>query len=212
MAPQNPPIIPDTAPFTAEQRAWLNGFLAGLLSRAAAEPVKGTSAAGAAAVPLLVLFGSQSGNAESLAKKVAREAVGRGFAARVAGMDQVSPAALAAEPNVLVITSTWGEGDMPDNAAGFWEHLNQNGSSPSLTAVRYSVLALGDRNYGVTGTHSVSPAAASMNAWRRSARRGSIRARIATSISIRRRRHGAQAFSMRSLPPGLPPPPSRLPP
>ena len=65
-------------------------------------------------------------------------------------MDTVKASALSVEPNVLVITSTWGEGDMPDNAAGFWDQLNQNGSSPTLTSVRFSVLALGDMNYADT--------------------------------------------------------------
>ncbi|MEN3941989.1 flavodoxin domain-containing protein [Prosthecobacter sp. SYSU 5D2] len=143
------PLIPENAPFTSEQRAWLNGFLAGILSR-------GESAGSAALTapvetrPLLIAFGSQSGNAESLAKRLAREATGRGFAARAAGLDSLQPADLVREQNVLLITSTWGEGDMPDNAMSFWDSINQNGSSPALTGVKYSVLALGDKNYGDT--------------------------------------------------------------
>ena len=142
------PVIPDNAPFSAEQRAWLNGFLAGVLNRgsaAAAVPSPQT-----ATTPLLIAFGSQSGNAESLAKRLAREASGRGFAARAAGLDSLQPADLIKEKNVLLITSTWGEGDMPDNAVSFWDSINQNGSSPKLEGVQYSVLALGDKNYGDT--------------------------------------------------------------
>lgn len=142
------PIIPDSAPFSSEQRAWLNGFLAGLLSR-------GEAAATGAAVEkekprLLIAYGSQSGNAETLAKRLGKEAPGRGFAAQVAGLDSVQPLQLVEAQNVLVITSTWGEGDMPDNATSFWDAINQNGSSPKLEGVRFSVLALGDMNYGDT--------------------------------------------------------------
>lgn len=141
------PIIPESAPFSSEQRAWLNGFLAGLLSRG--EPTH-VPAAAQEKPRLLVAYGSQSGNAESLAKRLGKEASSRGFAAQVAGLDSVQPQTMIETQNVLLITSTWGEGEMPDNAAAFWDKLNQNGSSPKLDGVRFSVLALGDRNYGDT--------------------------------------------------------------
>lgn len=141
------PLIPDNAPFSAEQRAWLNGFLAGVLNRGA--PVAG-EASTESKRSLLIAFGSQSGNAERLAKRLAREAAGRGFAARAAGLDSLQPADLVKDKNVLLITSTWGEGDMPDNAISFWDAINQNGASPKLDGVQYSVLALGDKNYADT--------------------------------------------------------------
>jgi sulfite reductase (NADPH) flavoprotein alpha-component len=141
------PLIPDNAPFSADQRAWLNGFLAGVLNRGA--PLNGGGSA-EAKPSLLIAFGSQSGNAENLAKRLAREASGRGFAARAAGLDSLQPADLIKNKNVLLITSTWGEGEMPDNAVSFWNSLNQNGSSPKFDGVQYSVLALGDKNYADT--------------------------------------------------------------
>ena len=147
------PFIPENAPFTAEQRSWLNGFLAGVLSRSGLPSSPGgelTVPVPDCRVPLLILFGSQSGNAESLAKKLAKEAAARGFNARAAGMDAVTVSDLKQERQVLLITSTWGEGDMPDNVVGLWDGLNQNGSSPQFSGIRYSVLALGDRNYGET--------------------------------------------------------------
>ncbi len=140
------PLIPENAPFSAEQRAWLNGFLAGVLNRGAAPGESPTESKRS----LLIAFGSQSGNAESLAKRLAREASGRGFAARAAGLDSLQPADFIKDQNVLVITSTWGEGDMPDNALSFWDAINQNGSSPKLDGVKFSILALGDKNYGDT--------------------------------------------------------------
>ncbi|MEM6821410.1 MAG: sulfite reductase subunit alpha [Verrucomicrobiota bacterium] len=140
------PIIPENAPFTKEQRAWLNGFLASWLgevtSGGASEPV--TEGA-----PLLVLYGSQSGNSEGLAKKIGKLASTRGFDPRVLGMDAIKPADLAAESQMLVVTSTWGEGEMPDNAKDFWHGIS-NGSSPDLKSTNYSVLALGDTNYADT--------------------------------------------------------------
>lgn len=144
------PFIPESAPFTTEQRAWLNGFLAGMISRGTDPDLATGGLAEAVKKSLLIAFGSQSGNAETLAKRLAKEAAGRGFAARAAGLDSLQPADLIKDQNVLLITSTWGEGDMPDNAMSFWDSINQNGSSPKLDGVKYSVLALGDKNYGDT--------------------------------------------------------------
>jgi sulfite reductase (NADPH) flavoprotein alpha-component len=148
MAMAAAPLIPESAPFTAEQRAWLNGFVAGLLGAPA--PGVAAPAPRPAGPPVLVAYGSQSGNAEALAKKLAKDAAAKGFAARACGLESVDPAALAREGNLLLVTSTWGDGEMPDNATSFWQQINRNGSSPSLHGLRFSVLALGDRNYGDT--------------------------------------------------------------
>ncbi len=138
------PLIPDNAPFSSEQRAWLNGFLAGVFSRAAGAPA--APAATQVLAPLTILFGSQTGTAESLAKKIAREAGKRGFAATVLDMAQADLARLAGEQNLLVITSTYGEGEPPDNAKALHAALKAAGDRP-LTSVRFSVCSLGDTNY-----------------------------------------------------------------
>ncbi|MEJ5238288.1 MAG: sulfite reductase subunit alpha [Limisphaera sp.] len=139
------PVIPESAPFTAEQRAWLNGFLAGLFSYVpVTEPVP--QAPERSLRPLTILFGSQTGNAERLARRAAREASRQGFVPRVHDMAQYDVSQLAREENLLVITSTYGDGEPPDNAKGFWEALRRE-TAPSLTGVRFSVCALGDRNY-----------------------------------------------------------------
>ena len=149
---QRVPFIPDTAPFSEEQRQWLNGFLAGLFSDASANPAALLGQAPAPALaappaPVLVLFGSQTGNAEGLAKKAktAAEKAG-GLVPRLLDMAKYDAADLPKESNLLVVTSTWGEGDPPDNAAGFMDRLAADGF-PRLERLRYSVLALGDRNY-----------------------------------------------------------------
>ncbi|HEX7632327.1 MAG TPA: flavodoxin domain-containing protein, partial [Lacunisphaera sp.] len=143
------PLIPDTAPFTPEQRAWLNGFLAGVFSRAPGAGIsnlKSEISNAAALAPLTILFGSQTGTAEALAKKVAKEAGKRGFAPTVLDMAQTDVAKLAHEKNVLVITSTYGDGEPPDNAKALHTAIKSAGDR-LLTAVRFSVLALGDTSY-----------------------------------------------------------------
>ncbi|MHA3769957.1 assimilatory sulfite reductase (NADPH) flavoprotein subunit [Verrucomicrobiota bacterium sgz303538] len=145
------PFIPDNAPFSPEQRQWLNGYLAGLFSDAAgafaARAAAGLSAVPATpAKPLVLLYGSQTGTAEGLAKKTAKEAEKRGFAPKVVSMEKFESVDLAKEENVLVITSTYGDGEPPDNAQGFWNYLKSD-TAPKLNRLHFSVLALGDTNY-----------------------------------------------------------------
>ena len=142
------PALPENAPFSPEQRAWLNGFLAGVFydhggpgsaASAGAAPV-------APKLPLLVAFGSQTGSAQGLAKRFAKEAETRGFATRVKELNAVSLADLAAEARAVLITSTWGDGDAPDNAAAFWAGLSAD-TAPRLEGLSFAVLGLGDKNY-----------------------------------------------------------------
>lgn len=145
---QNPiPVLPDSAPFTPEQRAYLNGFLAGLFSRAVVGAAPAASApASKPLTPLSILFGSQTGNCESLAKRIAREAGQRGFAPTIHDLAKYPVVQLASEQSLLLITSTYGDGEPPDNAKAFWEFLSDPGA-PKLASSRFSVCALGDTNY-----------------------------------------------------------------
>src|SRR5437764_1369694 len=107
----NIPLIPDNAPFSAEQRAWLNGLLASLFSSAAAATAVSSSAP--ATKRIAVLYASQSGTAEGLARKLAKELKAAGYIAPVATLVGYTPAALAGESHALILASTYGDGDAP---------------------------------------------------------------------------------------------------
>ncbi len=146
------PSVPTNAPFTPEQRAWLNGYLAGLFADAEVGATQAETsraqAAGLTAEPpsLLVMYGSQTGTAEQLARRFAKEAAKRGYAPRVAELNAFASVDFAKETRLIIVTSTWGDGDPPDNAAGFWQHFN-SAAAPSVDHLSYSVLALGDKTY-----------------------------------------------------------------
>ncbi len=136
------PYIPENAPFTQEQRAWLNGMLAGMFSSAApSAPVEAK-----ASHRIAVLYASQSGTAEGLARKLAKELKGQGHVPAVSTLAGYTPAALAAEEYAVLIVSTYGEGDAPDGVQPFFEALCLE-HFPRFEKLRYSVLALGDRHY-----------------------------------------------------------------
>ena len=95
---------------------------------------------------LAILFGSQSGNSEALAAKFSKQASNYGLEGTVYDMDGFDFASLSAMKRVLIICSTWGEGEMPDNAEDLWQ-VAKKASAGSLNGVHYSVLALGDTSY-----------------------------------------------------------------
>lgn len=156
--------LPSTAPFPADriellnralsdsdalQRSWLSGFLAGIETvTVPALPANGVSPSVPPRVsaPLLIAYATDSGNSEALAFEARKLAVSRGFAPRVADMADIAVADAAAAANLLVIASTWGEGDPPERAVDFYNALFAD-DAPSFGGVSFSVLALGDRAY-----------------------------------------------------------------
>ncbi|ROO90917.1 sulfite reductase (NADPH) alpha subunit [Actinocorallia herbida] len=143
-APPTPgevPVLPAGAPLSPDDAVWINGMLAGLYSRGDSAPVPPGPVR-----TVLVLWASQTGNAEDFAADVARRLAGAGLSAPLVNMDDTTPDALREASEVLVITSTFGDGDAPDNGSGFWDSLS-SAEAPRLDGVRYSVLAFGDSSY-----------------------------------------------------------------
>ena len=94
---------------------------------------------------LAILFGSQTGNAEELADSTKKLADKAGLDAKVYDMDGFGAANFASHKRILIITSTWGEGEMPDNAEDLWTAVCE--TKPQLNGVNFSVCAIGDTSY-----------------------------------------------------------------
>jgi sulfite reductase (NADPH) flavoprotein alpha-component len=149
-------FLPSTAPFAPDQVQWLNGFLPNLQPDqltwmegfiGGLRASKSGVAATAAVTPeLTVLFGSESGNSEGLADQTVKTAAKSGFKAKAVSMGDINPAKLKGIENLLVIVSTWGEGDPPENSVDFVSTLMSD-KAPQLTGTRFSVLSLGDTSY-----------------------------------------------------------------
>ncbi|MCY9668401.1 assimilatory sulfite reductase (NADPH) flavoprotein subunit [Paenibacillus alginolyticus] len=140
---------------TETQRIWLNGYLAAIqgsavVTTSSAVPVAPLATL-AANAPVLskevtVLFGSQTGKAQGLAKKMSKKLEEQGFQVTLSSMADFKPNNLKKIQNLLVLVSTHGEGDPPDNAISFHEFLHSK-RAPKLEDLRFSVLSLGDTSY-----------------------------------------------------------------
>ncbi|MGI9502502.1 MAG: flavodoxin domain-containing protein, partial [Geminicoccaceae bacterium] len=153
------PLLPQSAPFppdhihalngvmaatNLEQRHWLSGFLAGY--QAASGPNIAPAAVPPKKIPLTIAYATDSGNAEEIAATAKKLAGKQGFAAKLVDMADVTPADLAKADNLMIVASTWGEGDPPERAIETYEALMAEGA-PSFDGVNFSVLALGDSSY-----------------------------------------------------------------
>ncbi|MDT5211179.1 MAG: sulfite reductase flavoprotein alpha-component, partial [Mycobacterium sp.] len=130
---------------TRDEKIYLAAFFSGLAEGVSGVPVLPASAPAdkQAEDGPLVLWASQTGNAEEFAARLAARLGG----SQLVNMDDMVLAELAGARDVLVITSTFGDGGPPDNGVGFWDRIN-SADAPALDGIRYAVLGIGDRAYG----------------------------------------------------------------
>jgi sulfite reductase (NADPH) flavoprotein alpha-component len=139
------------------QKNWLSGYLAfsqETASASAAATVEAPAPAEAQAEvsgktekrEITILIGSHTGNCQALGEETAEKLRQKQFSVKAVDMDSFKPKNLKKVEDLLVITSTHGEGDPPDNAIGFHDFLFSR-KAPALDGLRFSVLALGDSSY-----------------------------------------------------------------
>lgn len=135
---------------TEVQKVWLSGYLAALhkaeIPMNAAPQAALTAAAPVISKEVTVLFGSQSGNSQKLAKKLSGKLQEQGFQVSLSSMSDFKANTLKKVQNLALVVSTHGEGEPPDNALSFHEFLHSK-RAPRLEGLRFSVLALGDTSY-----------------------------------------------------------------
>ncbi|NOQ15137.1 MAG: sulfite reductase subunit alpha [Methyloprofundus sp.] len=130
-------------PFNEAQQAWLGGFFAGMHSHILQSA---GSADAANARVITILYGSQTGNSEAVAHDAAQVAKAHGLNPSILSMDEIEADSFISLEYLLIITSTYGEGEMPDNAQILWEAISAD-DNIDLAQMQYSVLALGDTSY-----------------------------------------------------------------
>lgn len=152
-------LNPLLSSLSAAQQIWLSGYLTAVGTAAAPVALDASLTGGSvnAANPVqagqpeeerevTVLFGSQTGNSERIAQAAGKKLESRGFKVIVSSMRDFKPNSLKKVRNLLIVVSTHGDGEPPDNALSFYEFLHSK-RAPRLEKLNYSVLALGDTSY-----------------------------------------------------------------
>lgn len=128
------------------QQAWVSGYLAASAQLAGQVAGQAAPAQAAATASLSILFGSQTGNARHVAEALAKQAQAKGIAAKVIDMAEYKTSQLKNEQYLVIVTSTYGEGEPPENAIGLHNFLFSK-KAPKLNGLKYAVLGLGDTSY-----------------------------------------------------------------
>ncbi|MBL0439977.1 assimilatory sulfite reductase (NADPH) flavoprotein subunit [Aeromonas veronii] len=128
-----------------QQLAWVSGYLYGL-SQTGQQSVAASAAVAAPSGSLTILYGSQTGNAKGVASAIKAQAEARGLPVTLASMADYKPKQLKKESHLLVVVSTYGEGEPPESAVDLFEQLKK-GKIGKLDGLKFAVLGLGDSSY-----------------------------------------------------------------
>ncbi len=129
-----------------EELIWMNGFIAGLVTAEAGE--NGTPATPPTAPrvnKISILFGTETGNSKKVATEFATQAKKQGVNVKLTSLDQYRINDLAKEEYAFIVISTQGDGEPPETAKKFYDHIHQQ--PLALDKMKFSVLALGDTSY-----------------------------------------------------------------
>ncbi|MDW6002051.1 assimilatory sulfite reductase (NADPH) flavoprotein subunit [Vibrio mangrovi] len=134
---------------SSQQLAWVSGYFWGLSqsqtdgsANVAPSPVVAAQPAG----KLTIIYASQTGNAKSVAEALEHEAQAQGLPVQIFDASDYKGKDLAKETHVVIVASTNGEGEAPDNALELHEFL-QSKKAPKLPNLQYGVIGLGDSSY-----------------------------------------------------------------
>lgn len=134
-----------TSTYSSLQLAWASGYLAAKSENGQGSQIA-TASAAAPAKTLTILYASQTGNAKGVASQLEKAASAAGITAKLVNTSDYKAKALKNETHVVIVASTNGEGEAPDDAIEFHEFLLGK-KAPKLPNLSYSVLALGDSSY-----------------------------------------------------------------
>ncbi|MFM4859505.1 assimilatory sulfite reductase (NADPH) flavoprotein subunit [Aeromonas media] len=128
-----------------QQLAWVSGYLYGL-SQSGIQSVATSAAVAAPSGSLTILYGSQTGNAKGVASAIQAQAKAHGLPVTLISMADYKPKQLKKESHLLVVVSTYGEGEPPESAVDLFEQLKK-GKVGKLEGLKFAVLGLGDSSY-----------------------------------------------------------------